>query len=204
MSKIIFTDVTSTPSDTDTGAGMVYLKGDYWRGKRAGNQETTFLEVSGGIVFINSSTKVGIGHNTPAQSLTVVGSVSADSYKFPDGTEQTTAATVNKYVADWATSHGSVTVANGSTHTITHNLGTTDVIVQVYVNSSASDTNAQRIDEGDNQDGGSDEVGGVVTSLTSNTVVVQLGAGGYRDWNSDGEGSATTFGSKYIKAVVIG
>ena len=34
---------------------------------------------------------VGIGHTTPGQSLTVVGSVSADSYKFPDGTEQTTA-----------------------------------------------------------------------------------------------------------------
>jgi len=111
---------------------------------------------------------------------------------------------VAKYTAAWAVSHGSVTVANGSTHTITHNLGTTDVIVQMYVNSSASDTNAQYIGSSMDESAGADVIGGLVTTLTSNTIVVQLGLAGYQDWNSDGEGTETAFTSKYLKVVVIG
>ena len=77
------------------------------------------------------------------------------------------------YSTGWLTSHGSVTVANGSTHTITHNLGTTDVLVQVFVNSSASDTNAQLVKDLHAADSGKD-FGCTTTSLGSNTVTLQL------------------------------
>ena len=114
--------------------------------------------------------------------------------------------TGGKYSTGWQNSIGGVTVANSATLVVTHNLGTTDVIVNVYVNSSASDANAQSV-------GGESAVtdhGFKVTSLTSSTVVVQLGDQGWRSWNSSGVGSAVTsvtpagFTSHYIKAVVLG
>jgi hypothetical protein len=104
---------------------------------------------------------------------------------------------VSKYTAAWNTSHGGVTVANGSTHTITHNLGTTDVQVSFYVNSSASDSGAVNIDTFNN-------TGGVVTNLTSNTVTVQLGSSGYVVVNSSGTGFITSLAGLYMKVVVIG
>jgi hypothetical protein len=105
---------------------------------------------------------------------------------------------VSKYTAAWATSHG-VTVADGATLTITHNLGTTDVQASIYVNSSASDVGAVApFAEGDA------EYGWQVTSLTSNTITVQLGTNGYHAMNTSGVGVITSYASKYIKVVVIG
>jgi hypothetical protein len=110
------------------------------------------------------------------------------------------------YSTGWATSHGSVTVADGSIHTITHSLGSTDVVVQVYVNSSGSDTNAQSIeyvDQSGYAPGGS--MGYAVTSLTSNTITIQLGEFGYADiatTASDGRGSRETLVGKFLKVVV--
>lgn len=113
---------------------------------------------------------------------------------------------VSKYTAAWATSHGGVTVANGATLSITHNLGTSDVIVQAYVNSSASDVGALSLDSTHEDDSGfTPGQGAVVTSIQSaNAITVQLGTNGYYSWNSSGVMSGATFASKYIKVVVIG
>lgn len=110
-----------------------------------------------------------------------------------------------KYTADWAQSHGGVTVANGATLTITHNLGTTDVVVFYYVNSSASDTNAQEITGWDNfKDGASSyPMGAVVTNTTANSLTIQLGSAGYPDISSSGTSTVTSFASKYLKVVVL-
>jgi len=105
---------------------------------------------------------------------------------------------VSNFSTGWATSHGSVTVANGSTHTITHNLGTTNVTVAVYANTSASDSGAISIDRQESNSGAT------VTNLTSNTVTVQLGSAGYVVVNSSGVGVITTLASRFIKVVVIG
>jgi hypothetical protein len=114
---------------------------------------------------------------------------------------------ISKYSSGWNTSHGGVTVANGSTHTITHNLGTTDVQVVVYINSSASDTNAQSIG-GSSFNGFNTAQGwGVyVTSLSTNSLVLQLGDNGWLESDASGSGAqaVAVFNSQYIKVVVIG
>tara|TARA_R110000824_G_scaffold378149_1_gene569611 strand:+ start:2143 stop:3300 length:1158 start_codon:yes stop_codon:yes gene_type:complete len=110
-----------------------------------------------------------------------------------------------KYVADWAQSHGGEDVANGATLTITHNLGTADVLAMVYVNSSASDTNAQEVGMMVHNSAGQFDCGCLVTSLATNSIVVQLGEDGYNDITSGGGLSTTSFSSptKYIKVVVL-
>lgn len=108
---------------------------------------------------------------------------------------------ISKYTAAWATSHGSVTVANGSTHTITHNLGTTDVIVQVFVNTSASDTNGQQVSTSSFSP---TAYGFLTTNFSTNSVTIQLSNGGYYDLGGTGSASVVSYASKYIKVVVIG
>lgn len=104
-----------------------------------------------------------------------------------------------KYTADWDTSHGGTTVANGATLTITHNLGTTDVLVSAYVNSSASDSGATIITQQESNNGA------FVTNLTTNTITLQLGSAGYVSIASSGVGTAgNSYASQYIKVVVIG
>lgn len=109
------------------------------------------------------------------------------------------AQATNKYVAAWAQSHGGTNVANGAPLVITHNLGTTDVIVAAYVNSSASDSGATIITVQESNNGAS------VTNLTTNTITLQLGSAGYVSVASNGVGTGgNSYTSQYIKVVVIG
>jgi len=114
-----------------------------------------------------------------------------------------TVGAVSKATRAWTQLSSS---ADGTNFTFTHNLGTSDVIVQIYVNSSASDTGALSLDSVHEDDGGfTPGQGAVVTSIqSSNAITVQLGTNGYYSWSSSGVMTNTTFNSKYIKVVVIG
>ena len=116
--------------------------------------------------------------------------------------EYSSIGATGKYSTGWAATHGSVTVTNGSTHTITHSLGTDDVQVQIWVSAASDGTNPQLVN-GLSTGGGSGR-GATVTDLSTTTCVVQLGADGYLDASSAGAASVTAFISKYIKVVVIG
>lgn len=150
---------------------------------------------------------------TKISALTETGSAPTGAYypleyenaNYKISTETLRDSLGGKYTADWAQSHGGVTVANGATLTITHNLGTTDVVVFYYVNSSASDTNAQEITGWDNfKDGASSyPMGAVVTNTTANSLTIQLGSAGYPDISSSGTSTVTSFASKYLKVVVL-
>lgn len=109
---------------------------------------------------------------------------------------------VSKYTAAWNNSHGGVTVANGSTHTITHNLGTTDVKIAVYANTSASDSGVSEVSGPDSRSGS--DLGASVTELNANSITLQLSASGYITTNSSGVYSIVSWSSAYIKVVVIG
>ena len=150
---------------------------------------------------------------TKISALTETGSAPTGAYypleydnaNYKISTETLRANLGGKYTADWAQSHGGVTVANGATLTVTHNLGTTDVVVFYYVNSSASDTDAQEITGWDNfkADGSSYPMGAIVTNTTANSLTIQLGSAGYPDISSSGTSNVTSFASKYLKVVVL-
>jgi len=118
---------------------------------------------------------------------------------------QVSASSVSKYNSGWQTSFGGTTVANNTSLTITHNLNTTALTVAVYVNSSASDTNAQLV----NLQSVTSGVGHTGYSITnfpnSNSFVLSLSSNGYLDLNtSTGNSSAVSYASQYLKVVVIG
>ena len=112
---------------------------------------------------------------------------------------------VSKYSTGWQNSIDSVTVADGSTHTITHSLGTDDVTVQVFVATSSAGANSRLI-AGGAEIGSSGTVGynAQIQSLGTNSFELQLGSGGYVELSTSGTMSSVSFASKYIKVVVIG
>ena len=138
--------------------------------------------------------------------LTTAGSLSAQSLSatqlWGDGSKLSNLPGVSKYTTGWATSHGGVTVAGSAELTITHNLGTTDIIVNIYGSSSSTGAGTAVFADVDSYyDGGSYEFGAMVTEVTTTTIKVNLGANGYREWGNDGTQS---WSSKYLKVVVIG
>jgi hypothetical protein len=153
-------------------------------------------------IFIKNSTAV------PTSNPSGGGFLYVDSgdlkYRDPSGSVKTFgSAGVSKFTYGWTQLASSG--ADGSNFTVTHNLGTTDIQVAVYVNSSASDTNAQQIYSELFFSGGTQfNSGALVTSISSNSIELQLGQDGYSDMDSSGGLSTTTFDSKYIKVVVIG
>jgi hypothetical protein len=109
-----------------------------------------------------------------------------------------------KYTADWAVSHGGVTVANGATLTITHNLGTTDICVSAFANASASDVGADGLDAIINADPGGLTYGVFITSIIDeNSFVLQLADTGYGACDSSGSAIGTPFTDKFLKVVVL-
>ena len=110
-------------------------------------------------------------------------------------------AGVSKYSTGWQNSIDSVTVANNSTHTITHGLGTDDITFQVYVASDSSGTDSYSIVLGSYYNA-------QINTLSTNTFELQLGNSGYYYLNGlphpDNGSGLTSFASKYIKVVVVG
>ena len=100
----------------------------------------------------------------------------------------------------WVQTDGTTAVANGATLTFNHNLGTTDLVVDIYVSSSADGSNPQDFQRG-HASGTSNSYGGGVTNITENILEIQLGTQGYLDLNSSGQVTTTSFSGKYIKVV---
>ena len=86
---------------------------------------------------ILNSGNVGIGTPSPGQKLTVTGTIESTSggIKFPDGTTQTTAAApataLRTYDSGW------FAIAQSTTYTKTHNLGTTKILSTLYYSESS-------------------------------------------------------------------
>tara|TARA_R110000824_G_scaffold378149_1_gene569610 strand:+ start:728 stop:2071 length:1344 start_codon:yes stop_codon:yes gene_type:complete len=115
-----------------------------------------------------------------------------------------------KYVADWATSHGGVTVANGATLIITHNLGTMDVVVFTYVNNSATDdptagtgSHGQGPQSVNSMTRTEPTQGCVTRGIDENSFELQLGIGGYVGVADTGAGNGEDFATMFIKVVVL-
>lgn len=136
--------------------------------------------------------KVGIGTTAPTQSLTVVGSVSADSYKFPDGTEQTTAATGS--LAGGPTHYTSSTTWNRPT-------GVTLIHVRVYGAGGGQQGGNGNSRGAYGGDGGIVEDYIDVSSTSSVTITIGTGgAGGVYpgQWTDGAAGGNSSFGSLLV------
>lgn len=131
-----------------------------------------------------------------------------------DGAEKVILSGVpNIYSTGWT----NTSVTNGATLTITHNLSTQDVIVQVYVAEDGSGTNSHRVTPAiytGGIDGGgatSEAEGWDITALADDAFTLQLGSNGYwTTMNSSGvaetdeNNSVDWSSSTYIKVVVLG
>ena len=103
----------------------------------------------------------------------------------------------------WVNTDGTTSVANGATLNFTHNLGTTNLVIDVFVATDSSGSNALNahlitIDLSGNSNGCQ------IQDVTSTGLTLQLASAGYLDVNSSGTITGASFASKYIKVVVIG
>lgn len=198
--SVVLRVITSADEDEVT----VHAKTSSWSERKVGwsygpnNADDASGDVN--TFLIPYSSTVDIKYNGTGSGSAEIAQVYVDGYM----TGGSSSSSVSSYSSGWATSHGSTTVADGALLTITHNLGTTDVVMKAYVNSSASDTNAQDIDSSIHNDGGVFHTGAQIVSLSSNSIDIRLGSNGYNDMASSGGFNTTSYASKYVKVVVIG
>ena len=165
---------------------------------KIGNNAVTENKIADGAVTTNKLSNSGVTAGSFTNTNLTVdakGRITSASNGTGGGGGGSGVTAIN-YSTGWSQTHGGTTVANGATLTITHNLGTTDVSVDAYVNSSASDTGATILTVQETN------AGAYVTSLTANTVTLQLGANGYVDISSSGVGSITSLANQFVKVVV--
>ena len=106
------------------------------------------------------------------------------------------------YVEGYATTIGGTLVADGALLTVTHNLGTADVIVQVYIADDANGANNVMLNN-QTDGGGAFLYDYQAQTAATNSIKVQLSASG---WTKN-DGSATAqhinYTAKFIKVVVL-
>jgi hypothetical protein len=112
-----------------------------------------------------------------------------------------TVGAVSKYSTGWVNTDGTTSVADSALLTFTHNLGTTDFLVQVYAADDSSGTNPFTISHTDVT---SVSRGAQVNSISTTQISLRLGGSGFMTLNSAGSGAGVSWTSKYIKVVVIG
>jgi len=116
---------------------------------------------------------------------------------------------VSKYSSGWVNTDGTTSVANGATLAFTHNLGTTNLTLTIWVADDSSGTNAKEIRNYFHANAGA-EFGATITDLTNTTLELQLLANGWIAIDSSGDGPGLSYGSAeswsghYVKVVVIG
>ena len=150
------------------------------------------------------------------------GSGKAQLYATSDGKilqqsdDATLGVQLGKYSTGWTTHLGGVSATAGSSHTITHNLGTTDITVSVWTADDASGTNPKKVEQiaVGIWSGGIYSLGAFVRSVPdANSIGIILGTHGRPQMTSAGlitrlgwGSSAAAYGSgtEYLKVVVIG
>lgn len=116
---------------------------------------------------------------------------------------------VSKYSTGWVNTDGTTSVDDAELLTFTHNLGTTDFLVQVYSADDSSGTNPFAISHTDVDTSimlapGKVSRGAQVNSISANQISLRLGDSGFNTLDSTGNGLGVSWASKYIKVVVIG
>ena len=111
------------------------------------------------------------------------------------------------WTSGWVNTDGATAVANGATLNFTHNLGSTDLILSIFLADNQAGANSLFI--GNNSEKGSSGTQAYdaqVNNLSPNSLTVQLGSGGYFNLTAAGQtdtGTSISFATKFIKVVAI-
>jgi hypothetical protein len=118
----------------------------------------------------------------------------------------TVASPVTKYSSGFVSTDGSTSVANGATLSFTHNLGTADLIVQVYMAQNATGSNSVSVGYINRVLAYDQQFGGIVKDLTNTTLDVFLSPEGWFSPRSGIGPNTGSWGTTYthIKVVAIG
>ena len=149
---------------------------------------------------------------TPADGDLWFNTVQAELYVYLDaegGWVQTNGgggAGSGGFTTGWVNTDGATAVANGAKMQFNHNLGTTDVLVEVWAADDINGTNNNRLSYSGHDTGATIRYGAAVHGVTNNTIGVVLGTYGYIDEQGDLSQAPTgvhQFTDKYIKVVVL-
>ena len=112
----------------NSGVRMADANGNVIEGILGGALGTLWLNYTstGNVLLAHGGGNVGIGITAPTAKLHIGGTAGTDGIRFPDGTLQTTAASLKSYDSGW------FAVSAYNTYTVTHNLGTTKLLATVW------------------------------------------------------------------------
>jgi len=116
---------------------------------------------------------------------------------------------VSKYSSGWVNQDDKATpetVDDSASLTFDHNLNTTDVLIEVFVSASSNGSNPSKVGTIEQLPQGPSYFGYGVTTLSNNSVTIQLAYNGfaYIDSTVINQTSVGSFANKYIKVIVIG
>jgi hypothetical protein len=118
---------------------------------------------------------------------------------------QVAASTVSKYTTGWF--NNTTGLANGGTYTFTHNLGTKDINVTLWMATNASGANQKEVNLTLRWTGSVNSEGGAqILDVSTTQLVVQLAEQGWLYLDSSGNWQNGNWGTTHthIKVVVIG
>ena len=127
----------------------------------------------------------------------------ADNFSLENHTHTYTPG-VSKYDSGYANSHGGTAVADHATLTITHSLGTSAILAQVFIADDAAGSNNVMLNN--QTDGsGANLYDYQIKFVTANTFVIQLNVSGWTEAPAPPTTAAQydTFNGKFLRVVVL-
>ena len=113
------------------------------------------------------------------------------------------AGSVSKYSSGFVNTDGTTSVANGATLSFTHSLGSENLIVDVYMATSAAGANSVKVDAQIRLDVSSLEYGAIIQGVTTTGLTVQLASSGWINWDSSGQFTSNNWGTTYTHIKVV-
>ena len=113
------------------------------------------------------------------------------------------AAGTPNWNSGWVNTDGTTAVGNGASLDFTHSLGSENLIVQVYMAKDASGTDMVKAESYIRVISVSLEHGCQINNITTTGLTVQLGANGWIQWDSSGEGVIGDWGTTYTHIKVV-
>lgn len=196
----LITDGTATPAN---GALNIDSDGKVGIGTVSPSAPLEVDSTTGGVVFPRLTTIQRDAISSPTDGETIFNTTNNQLESYNGSDWVVGGGGVSKYTTGWT--NISSTLANDTEFTFTHNLGTTDILVNIYASTSPTGT-AEVILVGGidiRWDGANQMYGAQIVDITNTTLKIRTGSPG---WNkkTSGSFSTTNWNASYIKVVAVG